>query len=160
METVVRHRDDGDATWFLNSLVTTKATTRETGGGFGLTEQLVTAACDPPVHVHHDEEESFYVLDGELEVVVDGIATVVRAGSFAFVPRGVAHTYCVLTATARLLVITSSPGGATNGGFERFVHEVGTPATARVLPEPAAPDPVRLTRVAAEHGIEILPPAA
>jgi quercetin dioxygenase-like cupin family protein len=159
MQTLVRHRDEGTATWFLNGLVTTKATNDETGGGFGIAEHLVTAASNPPVHVHTDEEESFYVLDGEVEVEVDGVVTTARAGTFALVPRGARHTFRVLTDTARLLVITSAPGGATNGGFEDFVRSIGSPATARVLPEPQAPDPVALTVAAAAHGIEILPPA-
>jgi len=84
----------------------------------------------------------------------------VRAGSFALTPRGAHHTYRVLTETARMLVITSSPTGSTNGGFEDFIQQVGSPATARVLPEPQAPDPVVLTTVAADHGITILPPPA
>ena len=160
METLIRHRDEGDATWFLNSLVTTKATNDETGGSFGIAEHLVTPACNPPMHVHTDEEESMYVLDGELELEVDGEIQVVRAGSFALTPRGARHTYRVLTETARVLVITSSLSGATNGGFEDFIRQIGSPASARVLPEPQAPDPVVLTTVAADHGITILPPPA
>lgn len=159
MKTLIRHRDEGTATWFLNGLVTTKARAAETGGSFGLAEHLVTAAANPPLHVHTDEEESFYVLDGEIEVEVDGAVETVRAGSFALVPRGARHTFRVLTDTARMLVISSAPGGATNGGFEDFVDSVGSPATARVLPQPQAPDPVALTMAAAAHGIEILPPA-
>jgi quercetin dioxygenase-like cupin family protein len=148
------------ATWFLNSLVTTKASAAETGGHFSLTEHLVSAAANPPMHAHTDEEESMYVLDGELEVEVDGTVTVVRAGAFALVPRGSVHTYRVLTPTARLLVINSAPRQATNGGFEHFFTEIGEPAAARALPEPAAPDPVAVTRIAAAHGIQILPPPA
>jgi len=160
MSALIRHRDEGVATWFLNSLVTTKASAAETGGHFSLTEHLVTAAANPPMHAHTDEEESMYVLDGELEVEVDGTVTVVGTGAFALIPRGSVHTYRVLTPTARLLVINSAPRQATNGGFEHFFTEVGEPAAARVLPEPAAPDPIAVTRIAAAHGIEILPPPA
>ncbi len=62
--TFVRHADEGEATWFLNSLVTTKATYAETGGAYCLMEHLLTAAANPPMHVQADEEEAFYVLAG------------------------------------------------------------------------------------------------
>ena len=57
METIVRHRDEGEATWFLNSLVTSKATARETGGTYGISDHLVAAASNPPPHAHTDEEQ-------------------------------------------------------------------------------------------------------
>lgn len=160
METIVRHRDEGTATWFLNSLVSTKADRRETGGAYALTEHLVTPAANPPMHVHATEEEAFYVLDGEIDFEVDG--TVVRAvpGTFALAPAGRAHCYRVLTPTARMLVLASAPDGVLNGGAEAFFRAAGAPAEAPVLPAPEAPDPVRLTALAADHGIEILPPPA
>jgi len=157
MEAVVRHRDEGRANWFVNGLTIAKATSAETGGAYALSEHLVTAASNPPVHVHNDEEEAFYVLDGEIEIEVDGETTIARPGTFALSPRGSAHTFRVLTDTARVLVINSSPGGAA-GGFERFIEQAGTPAPAPVLPVPAAPDPVALTTIGAACGIDILPP--
>lgn len=158
LEALVRHRDQGEATWFLNSLVTTKATHAETGGAYCLMEHLVTAAANPPMHVQTDEEEAFYVLEGEIEFEVDGAVIPARAGSFAFVPRGAAHTFRVLSPTARMLVIASSPGAAPGGGLHHFFRTAGTPAAARVLPRPEAPDPVALTALAGDHGIDILPP--
>lgn len=159
MEAVVRERDEGEATWFVNGLVVTKATKAETAGAYTLAEHLVTAASNPPLHVHTDEEEACYVLDGEIEFEVDGECTVARAGGYVLSPRGAAHTFRVLTDTARMLVISSSREDARGGGFERFVRRVGTPATARVLPVPTAPDAVALTSVGAECGIDLLPPA-
>ena len=96
METVVRHRDDGQATWFVNGLVTTKATVDETGRAYGLAEHLVSAASNPPVHIHADEDEAYYVLDGEMEFEVDGVCTVARPGSYALAPHGRPHTFLSL----------------------------------------------------------------
>lgn len=160
METIVRHRDQGTATWFLNSLVSTKADLAETGGAYALMEHLVTPAANPPMHVHAGEEEAFYVLDGEIEFEVDGDVVHGVPGTFALAPGGRPHCFRVLTPTARMLVLSSAPGGATNGGSEAFFRAAGSPASAPVLPAPEAPDPVRLTALAAEHGIEILPPPA
>ncbi len=159
--TFVRHRDEGRATWMLNGLVVTKATVDETGGAFGLMEQLLSPAANPPLHVHTDEEESFYVLDGELELEVDGAFVHARPGTFAFVPRGVVHRFRVLTDTARVLVFASAPGGAPGGGVEEFFEAVGEPAAAPVLPVPSPPDLDLVAAAAALCGIELLgPPAA
>jgi quercetin dioxygenase-like cupin family protein len=158
MDTIVRHTDEGEATWFLNGLMTTKASSEETGGAYSLTEHLVTAAANPPMHIQTDEEESFYVLDGEVEFEVDGSTVLGRPGSFALVPRGARHTFRVVSPTARMLVITSSPQGAPEGGLYEFFRALGSPAASRSLPTPEAPDPVLVTSVGARHGIETLPP--
>jgi quercetin dioxygenase-like cupin family protein len=159
MDTIVKHRDEGELTWFLNSLVATKAGQRDTGA-YAVMEHLLTPAANPPMHVHDDEDEAFYVLEGEIELEVDGETVRAVPGTFALAPSGRPHAFRVCTPTARMLVITSSRAGATNGGAEAFFRAAGTPALAPVLPAPEAPDPVRLSRLAAAHGIEILPPPA
>jgi mannose-6-phosphate isomerase-like protein (cupin superfamily) len=158
METIARHRGESEATWFLNSLVTSKATATETGGTYGISEHLVTAASNPPPHVHTDEEEAFFLLDGEVAFEVNGTVVECRPGSFVLVPRGAVHSFRVLTETARMLVISSSSGPVPGGGVQRFFVVAGTPARARVLPEVTAPDPAALAAAAAAHGIEIAPP--
>ncbi|HEX4903032.1 MAG TPA: cupin domain-containing protein [Acidimicrobiales bacterium] len=159
-DTIVKHRDEGTLTWFLNSLVATKVDREGTAGAYCLMEHLLTPAADPPVHVHDDEDEAFYVLDGEVELEVGGDVVLATPGTYALAPSGTPHAFRVRTPTARMLVITSSATGGTNGGAEAFFRAAGTPAEAPVLPAPEAPDPVRLTRLAADHGIAILPPPA
>jgi len=153
LETIGRHRDEGPAHWTLNGLMVTKAAVDETGGAFGLMEHVLTAACNPPVHVHTDEEECFYVLDGEIEFEVDGEKVDGRPGTFALVPRGAVHTFRVLTETARMLVICS---GKPTNNLEDFFLGMGEPATERALPTPSAPDEARLVTLAARTGIEIV----
>ena len=101
LDTVVHHRDDGPATWFLNGLMTVKASNADTGGAYCLMEHVLTPAGNPPMHVQTDEEEAFYVIDGQIEFEVEGQVVLARAGTFALVPRGAAHTFRVLTDTAR-----------------------------------------------------------
>ena len=134
--------------------MTTVASTAETGGAYSLTEHLVTAASNPPMHVQVDEDEAFYILDGEVEFEVDGQVALATPGTFAFVARGAAHTFRVLTDTARMLVICS---GKPTDNLEDFFLGMGTPATERRLPEPAAPDEARLVALCARTGIELLP---
>ena len=117
-----------------------------TGGALGLVHMDKPAGDMPPLHVHHNEDEGFYVLGGELTLFLPGESVTLRAGDFFLAPRGVPHTYEVGSGGCRLLV-SSSPSG-----FERFVLAVA--ALDELSPE-------ALTRVAAEHGIEILgPPGA
>src|SRR3954466_10361215 len=151
--TMIRGRDEGEATWFFNALMTTVASTAETGGAYSLTEHLVTAASNPPMHVQVAEDEAFYILDGEVEFEVDGEVTVATPGTFAFVARGAAHLFRVRTDTARMLVICS---GKPSDNLEDFFLGMGQPATARVLPEPQPPDEERLTALTARTGIRLV----
>ena len=151
--TIIRGRDEGRATWFFNALMTTRASMSETGGAYSLTEHLVTSASNPPMHVQVDEDEAFYILDGEVEFEVDGDVSRATAGTFAFVARGAAHTFRVLTDTARMLVICS---GKPTDNLHEFFLAMGTPATERRLPEPGAPDEALLVEQCGRAGIMLL----
>ena len=149
----IRHRDEGRATWFFNALMTTTAGTAETGGAYSLTEHLVTPASNPPMHVQRDEDEAFYVLEGEIDFVVDGETVTATPGTFAFVARGSAHLFRVRTATARMLVICS---GKPSDNLEEFFVAMGEPATERALPTPSVPDGERLAVLCERMGIALV----
>jgi quercetin dioxygenase-like cupin family protein len=153
---VVRHTEQTPSRWFLNGLMTTLVDTDETAGAYCMMEHVVTAASNPPLHVHMVEDEAFYVLEGELELVVGGKSQIARAGTYALAPRGVEHYWRVLSDEARLLVITS--GDAPEGGTHAFFEAVGTAAPARELPTPEAPDPAALAAEAEPRGIVLLGP--
>jgi quercetin dioxygenase-like cupin family protein len=130
---------------FLGSRVRILTDGEATDGRMALLDMIdVPPGHMPPLHVHRTHDEGFLLLDGELTLFLpDGERVELAQGDFFLAPRGVPHTYKVGVAPARWLV-TSSPAG-----FERFVADVAA------LP---APDPDRLTAVAAEHDIEILGP--
>jgi quercetin dioxygenase-like cupin family protein len=150
---VVRGPADGDATWFLNGLTTQVVDVAETGGAYGITEHLITAASNPPLHRHLDEDEAFYVLEGTVEVEIDGVVATATPGTYAFAPRGVPHTFRVVSPAARMLVFGS---GKVTDGIEDFFFAMGDPAPERRLPEPSAPDVDRLVSLAGRSGIELL----
>lgn len=110
----------------------------------------------PPLHVHHDEDEVFYVVAGRLSVLTPGSTVTLAPGEAAFAPRGVPHTYRVESDTARWTVAT------TAGGFASFVAETSTSAAADgYAPPELMPEPAVLVEAAARQGIEILgPPGA
>jgi mannose-6-phosphate isomerase-like protein (cupin superfamily) len=148
--------EEGDARWFLDTRMTIKAGGDATAGGFTLLEFSAPEGFAPPLHVHHDEDEGFYVLEGCLHVVCGDDRWSVRRGGFVFLPRQVPHSFLVDGGSVRALQIT------TPAGFEDFVRELGQPATHRGLPEPSEPDVARLAEVSARHGYGILgpPPAS
>ena len=151
--TLIRSRDEGQATWFFNALMTTKAAMSETAGAYNLSEHVVTAASNPPMHVQMDEDEAFYILEGEIEFEVDGQVALATPGTFAFVARGAAHTFRVLTDTARMLVICS---GKPADNLEDFFQGMGTPAAERELPTPGAPDVEKLVELCDRTGIALV----
>jgi quercetin dioxygenase-like cupin family protein len=133
--------------WFLRERVRIHISGLQTDGAFALLEATGPAGDHTPLHVHHLDDEGFYVLEGELHLWVGDEMHVLRAGESMLAPRGIPHTVRVGDSDARWL-ITSAPAG-----FEAFVRSVGTKAPSTALP---APD--ELARSAAQHGIEILGP--
>src|SRR6476620_8602947 len=98
---------DGEHIWFTNTHMTIKATAASTGGELFLMEALVPSGFSPPLHVHHDEHESFYLLEGALDIVCGGERYHAAAGDFMFLPRGIAHTFRVVSERpARILNIS------------------------------------------------------
>jgi mannose-6-phosphate isomerase-like protein (cupin superfamily) len=132
--------DDGEATWFLGTRMTVKATAQSTGGTFGLIEVRLAAGFSPPLHIHHREDESFWILEGQLTVVCDGQTFQAGAGSFIYLPRDLPHTFRVDEGPARALELVQP------GGHERFYVEGGRPALDDAIP---AFDPRDLERVRA-----------
>src|SRR3954467_5699979 len=144
-------KDEGDAYWLLGMLEIVKISGADTEGQYGLIEVTVRAGEGSPWHVHPDEDEWFYVLDGEFTVYVGDTRPSLQAGSFPFGPRGVPHTFIAETHEAKALI------GFQPFLFEGFLHEVGEPATERVLPPPldAPPAPARIIPIGNRNGIEI-----
>jgi len=145
--------DEGPAIWFLRNRMTIKATAESTGGAFGLVESLVAPGFSPPLHVHHREDESFWVLEGELSMRCGDRTLRASAGSFVFLPRDVPHTFVVEgDRPARMLTLL------TPGGGEGVFIDGGRPAGHDGLPPPAPPDIEALKRVSERYGAEIVGP--
>jgi mannose-6-phosphate isomerase-like protein (cupin superfamily) len=145
---------EGEAFWLLGMLETVKVSGKDTGGEYGLIELVVPEGVGSPWHVHHEEDEWFYVLEGEVTVWVADTKLSLKADSFAFGPKGVPHTFYVESGEARFLV------GFQPMQFEGFLREVGEPAPERVVPPPIEghPDMERLAPIAERNGFEILGP--
>jgi len=118
---VVLGTGEGKTISVLGDSYTYKATKEETGGAYALIE--VTIVGDgPPPHIHATKEEAFYVLEGELNVLIGESTIKASAGAFVLVPRGTVHTFSkVGGASAKVLIIISP------AGFEKFFEEIAGP---------------------------------
>src|SRR5689334_14605565 len=107
----IAHRPgEGEAIWFLDTLATIKSSAETTDGRVAVIEHLAPQASGSPLHVHHREDEWFYVTEGELTFWVGGERIEAQAGSFVYGPRGVPHTFVVASAQARFLLVAEPAG--------------------------------------------------
>jgi quercetin dioxygenase-like cupin family protein len=125
---------EGNARWWGGGLATIKVTGKDTGDLYSLVEILEPQGARAPLHLHHHEDEAFYIIEGEITLYVGDETMKASAGSFVFGPRGVPHAYTVDSGPARLLFILSPPG------FEGFIEAISKPARARTLPPPKSKD--------------------
>jgi quercetin dioxygenase-like cupin family protein len=145
--------DEGEAAWFLGNRMTLKATRETTGGAYGLVESWVPAGASPPLHVHHREDEAFYVLEGELTIRCGDETFSAPAGSFAFLPRDVPHTFVVEGDAPAHLLTLISPGGG-----ERFFVDAGRTPESAGMPPAGPPDVERLRRFLGTYEHEFVGP--
>jgi len=143
--------------WFLDALASFHVAHDDNQDGISLFEAAAPHGTSPPLHVHHTEDEVFYVLEGELRIQAGDAEFRLRTGEAALGPVGVPHTYRVESRQgARWLNIT------THGHFERFARALSRPAERNELPPPQGkPTPRQLQLLAAAgrpYGIELVGP--
>jgi quercetin dioxygenase-like cupin family protein len=142
----------GEARWWGEGLALIKATGADTGGQMAIIEVTEPPGAEAPMHVHHREDEAFWVLEGEVTFDVGDLTITATKGDYAFGPRDIPHGYRVGSAGCRMLFIV------TPAGFEDLVRLISVPAEARTLPpgpqEP--PDLEDLGEVIAAYGCEIV----
>ena len=139
--------------WWKSGRVTVKAGGAETGHAFSQIETDDPRGSGPPLHLHHNEDETFYVLEGEVTLLVGDERIDLSAGDYCFGPREIAHAYIVRSEHARMLV-TASPAGV-----EQFFVSQGVPVTGAEPPTDAVMPPMdEMVRLFAGYGCEILGP--
>jgi mannose-6-phosphate isomerase-like protein (cupin superfamily) len=128
---------------------TYKATGSETGSSYAFAEGLVAPHRGAPLHVHHREDEAFYVLDGEFEIECNGQVYKATPGTFALLPKDLPHRFQNLTDRPGKLLCVQSPAG-----IEEFFEHLSLLATD------GGADPARLTELARRYDIDFFPPKA
>ena len=152
MDATLTRRGEGEARWWFASLSEIVLTAEQTGGALSVIEVTEPPGVEGPLHVHHREDETFVILEGEVTFEVAGRAFAAGAGDVVFGPRGVPHAYRVGDAGCRMLFVM------TPGGFEGLVRGMSVPAQARTLPPPPdqEPDWDHVAAVAEAYGCELL----
>ena len=145
---------EGRSFWLLGELYTAKALGEDTDGAFAFVEATTPSEAGPPPHIHSREDETFWVLEGELEFMVGNGTVRAPAGSLVHAPKGVAHAYRNVGTTPARYVAMIRPAG-----LEKFFEEVSEPAE-----DPSAPPPVhgqkvieKILAVAPRYGLRMLP---
>ena len=131
----------------------------ESNGGCFIVEGLVAPGGGPPPHIHHFEDESFYVLEGSATFQAGGQTIHAKPGDLIHIPRGTVHSLKNEGKMPGRALIIISPAGPT--GMQQFFEESFTPTTDRsASPPPITEELVkRMMAAAARNGMELVKPA-
>jgi quercetin dioxygenase-like cupin family protein len=145
----------GPAFWGPGDHYTFLVTGEETGGAYFAMEALVPPGGGPPPHVHSREDETFYLLEGVVEFLLDAETIVAGPGDFVNVPRGTVHCFRNTgTETARL-VLTFTPAGIERW-FEEVLDRAPNEVRAEDVPDNAERVAARYVATAPAYGIEFV----
>jgi mannose-6-phosphate isomerase-like protein (cupin superfamily) len=145
--------EEGKKLWVVGELITLKMVDSDTEGAFALIEEVTPPQGGPPPHMHTREDETFHVLEGEVEFVVGGRALSATAGSVVYGPRNIPHAFRNIGPIPSRMSVLITPAG-----FERMFEELGEPVTDPSSPPEGPTDIERLMSVNQKYGVEILPP--
>jgi quercetin dioxygenase-like cupin family protein len=142
---------EGRRLWIVGDTMTFKATAAQTGGSMAAVEVLAAPGGGPPPHIHRNEDEMWFVIDGEFEILAGEETLRLAAGGFAFVPRGTLHRFENVSDTPSRVLIVFTPGG-----FEGFFFEAGLPVVEGEEAPAPGPEEIERTRNAApRYGLEL-----
>jgi len=137
---------EGRAIDLGNFAMTVKATADDTGGAFSLLEATEPPGFGPPLHVHTNAAEAFYVLDGLYRIFVDDDVFACPAGSFTYIPAGRRHGFRVGDVASRKLNLYAP--AAMTGYFDELSVLIAT----------GEPDPDAVDRIGRRYGMDVLGP--
>jgi quercetin dioxygenase-like cupin family protein len=144
---------EGEQYWVVGDHITIKVGPEQTNGIFTLIETIVAPGGGPPTHLHRNEDEIFYVVDGDFAFISNKQILRGLAGFAAYLPKGIPHTFKNVGDRSGKLVVAAVPSG-----FERFVRQVGEVARDSINIPPVTPEAIsRLMAGCAQYGVEMLP---
>lgn len=154
LKPLLLEKTQGRALWHLGALLTFKALGAETNGQFWALEGLADRQMAVPLHAHSREDEFWYILEGEIRFTIGDEILTGGPGTFAYIPRNVAHSFQIISETAHWF------GVGTPAGLDQWFFETGEPATALTLPPPPTlpPDIDMIVRSLQDYGTDTLGP--
>ncbi|MDX2150130.1 MAG: cupin domain-containing protein [Bryobacteraceae bacterium] len=146
----------GNSYWYATHLLTFLVNRYQSDGRYSLMQASARRGFEPPPHVHENEDEIFYLLNGVAEFNAGGVELHAAPGSCVFLPKGVPHSFRLLTPEATALIL------AAPGGIEQFFLHFSRPARQLVLPPLSALPPGyeeqrdAMTREGAKYGLRFV----
>ncbi|MDF2626193.1 MAG: hypothetical protein K0R39_24 [Symbiobacteriaceae bacterium] len=153
LQPLVMAREDAEHIWYTGALSAIRATGEDTGGAFGLVEDLLPVGFETPYHIHNNEDECFFLMDGDAEFVTQGQTIKATSGAFVFLPRRIAHGFRIVGDRPARMLVWVFPAG-----FEQFFIALSEPAQSLTLPPFKSHDMARVMEQSERFGLEILGP--
>lgn len=147
-EAFIMERRDGKRIHVVGDDVSVKVSSRDTGGMFTVFESRTLPLHGPPLHVHHEQDETWQILEGEYLFEVDGHEIYAGPGSTVFAPRGSRHTFQNIGTTPGRMVTVVVPGG-----LDLFFEEL-----ERAVPPGGEIEPAKVVPLFEKYGMELLGP--
>ena len=141
-------RGNGRPIHVLGNDATIKISSRDTGGAFTVFEAQTQPLAGPPMHRHGQQDEYWYILEGEFKFEVDGREIHASAGATVFAPRGSRHTFQNVGNGPGRTLTTVIPGG-----IDLFFEELESAAPRGSIAEPA-----KLVPIFKKYGQELIGP--
>jgi quercetin dioxygenase-like cupin family protein len=141
---------EGEARWWFGQLAVVKATAADTAGAYTLVEIAVGPGYATPLHLHHREDEAFWMLDGHATFYVGEETFEASIGTYLFGPRDVPHRWVAGPDGARMLYLFAP------GGFEDLIEAMSVRAEALTPPPAELAPPENFVEIAARFGVELL----
>jgi mannose-6-phosphate isomerase-like protein (cupin superfamily) len=123
-------------------------------GKFFFADHAVPPGYAVPLHVHEDEDEAFYLLEGEVTLITRDGESKARPGDYVHLPRGVPHGFVNASGAPARVLVVASPGGKLEGLFRGLDAAASQAAASK-----AALAPEQVGGICAAHGVRMLPPA-
>jgi len=139
----------GNSYWYIGHLMSILLSGKDTGGAFALIHGFEIKGLEPPPHTHSREDESFYLLEGEIIYKAGDMVMNAKKGNWVFLPRGIQHSFQVVSDQAEVLIHLSP------AGFENYFVEMSEPAVELVIPPrpQGPPDVKRIIETASKYGV-------
>ena len=148
----LHHQGESELRWLGDTSTYFLATGDHTDGKFALVDERAKCGERVPLHLHRDDVESFYVVEGEITLYIGGKPGVqAGAGSFAHIPGGTVHGFRIESETARYLILTT----ARNGQFYRAIT---LPSRSGGMPPVESIDGSQIEKACQEYGVEFVGP--
>ena len=151
-QAVIKQQGEGCTVAVVGDVYRFLATGEDTNGKYALWEAIVPPGGGPPPHVHSREEEGFYVLEGEITLLIGDQRLIASAGMFANMPVGTPHSFKNESSRPAKMLISVAPAG-----LEKMFFEFGVPlpdGSTAALP-PTREEIEKLLAIAPKYGIEV-----